>query len=162
MLGHLRWTAKEEHHTGKHVSLTVHMTNALKRTMQVRVVSLTCAALTVHRLCHVAPRLPLCGRPGGAVLMQGDAHLGGNESRRRGALGGAEGAVLAAPRGRGVRDDGVDGSSGPASRRRDQRGLLLLGRRCCGGPVGLLSVVGSWSSIGPMLLLQWLLAVLGV
>lgn len=79
----------------------------------------TCASLSIDRRHHLATvsRLPRCGEGwlSGGILMQGGAHLGGHASGPRCAVvGGTQGAELAASWRRGVRNDGVEGSSGAA------------------------------------------------
>lgn len=128
---------------------------------------LGCASLTVddrwRRLTgrtHTVPRLHCCrgGWRRSAVLVQGSTHhLGGHAYGCRSALGGTEGAILASSWRRRVRNNWVEGSSGPASRHRNQAGMLL----CWGRMVRLLSIVGSWSGIGWMRM-ERLLVVVGI
>lgn len=92
--------------------------------------------------------------------MQGRTHLGGHDSRRGGALGGTQGAILASSWRRRVRNNRVEGSSRAASWCRHQTGLLLLlGGLCWGSVVQLLSIVGSWSGIWWWMLLVVVLSI---
>lgn len=129
----------------------------------------TCASLPIDRWRHLTGRshaIPRRGWLRRAVLMKGCTHVEGHDSRSGGALRGTQGAVLATPWCRRVRNDGVERSSGTTSWCRNQTRLLLLLllRRMLrrGSVVRLLSIVGSWSGVGWMLLLEWLLVVLGV
>lgn len=106
---------------------------------------------------HAIPRGNCCSRCwvtgviSWGILVEGSAHQVGNSCWAGGTLGGTQCTVLAASWNRGVRDNGIQGSTWAGGGCQNQVWLLGVALRL-GGRVLLLSIVGPRLYVGGWLL----------